>query len=250
MSAKKILVVDDEQIILDMLDNAFSKVGYSVYLATNAREALEILEQESIPLMFIDLGLEKMNGFEFCERIRENNPQAIIYALTGFAVLFGPKEILEAGFDGYLGKPVKLKELYQIAKDSFEKLDRLSEIKPIKRILVVDDDDQFRKMLSKMLKTEGYEVTEAANGNKAIEQHSAQSFDLIITDIIMPDKEGIEVIVEIKDIDPKSKFIVVSGANWYGSDVEFEVAKTLGAQVLQKPFEHEALLEAIKQIQG
>ena len=55
--------------------------------------------------MFIDLGLETMNGFELCENIRKNNPDAIIYALTGYAGLFGPQEILEAGFDDYFAKP-------------------------------------------------------------------------------------------------------------------------------------------------
>jgi CheY-like chemotaxis protein len=99
MCARKILVVDDEPIILDMLDDAFSKVGYSVFLATNADEAFGILKQESISLMFIDLGLETMSGFELCGHIRKNNPEAIIYALTGYAGLLGSHKIFEAGFD-------------------------------------------------------------------------------------------------------------------------------------------------------
>jgi DNA-binding response OmpR family regulator len=123
MSKRKILVVDDEPMILNMLDDAFSKVGYSVFLATNADEAFEILKQESIPLMFIDIGLEAMNGFELCENIRKGNPKAIIYALTGNAGLFGPQEMLEAGFDDYFAKPISLKDLYQVVKVSFEKLD-------------------------------------------------------------------------------------------------------------------------------
>ena len=83
------MVVDDEPIILDLLDNAFSKVGYSVFLATNA------------------------------------DPEAIIYALTGYAGLFGPREMLEAGFDDYFAKPISLKDLYRAVKESFEKLDNL-----------------------------------------------------------------------------------------------------------------------------
>lgn len=147
---KKILVVDDEPSILYMLDSAFGKVGYSVFLAANATEAFEILKQQSIPLMFIDLGLEPMNGFELCENVRKDNPDAVIYALTGYAGLFGPHEILEAGFDDYFAKPFKFKELYQNVEEAFKKLDRLSEIKAINRILIVDDDDKFRKMLRKL----------------------------------------------------------------------------------------------------
>ena len=124
MCARKILVVDDEQIILDMLGDAFSKVGYSVFLATNADEALEILTQESITLMFIDLGLETMSGFDLCERIRKDNSDAIIYALTGYAEFLGSHEILESGFDDCFAKPIRLKDLYQTVKESFEKLDK------------------------------------------------------------------------------------------------------------------------------
>jgi YesN/AraC family two-component response regulator len=105
-------------------------------------------------------------------------------------------------------------------------------------------------MLRKTLEQGGYEVVEAVDGDEAINRHSEQSFDLIITDIIMPGKEGIETIIEIKNNDPEAQFIVVSGSHWYGSDVEFEIAKTLGAQTLRKPFEQKALLKAIKQIQN
>ena len=122
MSAGKILVVDDEPLILDMLGDAFSKVGYSVYLASSANEALGILKKESIPLMFIDLGLESMNGFELCRNIRKDNPEAIIYALTGYTGFYEPHTYLDAGFDGIFDKPISLNDIYQVVKDSFEKL--------------------------------------------------------------------------------------------------------------------------------
>jgi CheY-like chemotaxis protein len=250
MVERKILVVDDEPIILEMLSDAFGKVGYSVLRSTNAEQAIEILGQETIPVMFIDLGLETMNGFELCEHIRKENPEAIIYALTGYAGLFGSHEIFEAGFDNYFAKPIRLQDLYIAVRESFEKLDRLAYKKTIKRILVVDDEEQFRKMLRKTLEQGGYEVVEAADGDEAIKRHFDQPADLIITDIIMPRKEGIETVLEIKEKDPKVKFIVVSGDNWYSSDVEFEIAKTLGAKTLKKPFERKALFEAIKQLQN
>jgi len=79
-------------------------------------------------------------------------------------------------------------------------------------------------------------------------RYTEKPFDLVITDIVMPGKEGIESIVDIKNFDPGAKIIAISGAGWYGADAEFEVAKTLGAQTLRKPFEHEDLLDAISQV--
>jgi len=120
---QKILIVDDEPLILNLLGDAFSKVGYSVYLAANANEALGILKQEPIPFMIIDLGLESINGFKLCEIIRKDNPEAIIYALSGYTGYYDPQEFKAAGFDGIFDKPIILNDLYQVVKESFEKMD-------------------------------------------------------------------------------------------------------------------------------
>ena len=72
MIEHKILVVDDEAAIREMLTTAFTRAGYAAFTAVNGEQALEILKQESIPLMFIDLGLQTMTGFELCERIRQS----------------------------------------------------------------------------------------------------------------------------------------------------------------------------------
>lgn len=122
MCTRKILVVDDEPLILNLLDDALSKVGYSVYPASNGDEALAILKKESIPVMFIDLGLESMNGFELCKNIRKDNKEAIIYALTGYSGFHEPQLFIKAGFDGVFDKPIVLNDLIKIVKDSLEKL--------------------------------------------------------------------------------------------------------------------------------
>ena len=126
MDEKKILVVDDEDMIREILEKAFCKAGYCVRLATGAKEALEILRKEYIPVIFIDLGLEIMNGFELCGHIRKDRPSALIYALSGYAELINLHDIREAGFDDYFTKPISINTLYKVAKDSFEKIQRLT----------------------------------------------------------------------------------------------------------------------------
>jgi DNA-binding response OmpR family regulator len=123
---KKILIVDDEDTIRELLEKAFCKAGYCVRLATCAKEALEFLRKEYIPVIFVDLGLEKMNGFELCGHIRKASPSSLIYALSGYAELFSSSDIREAGFDDYFTKPVSIDTLYKVAKDSFEKIQRLT----------------------------------------------------------------------------------------------------------------------------
>ena len=100
---------------------AFCKAGYCVRLATSAEEALEILRKENISVIFVDIGLEKMNGFELCGHIRKDNPRALIYALSGYPELFLPQDISDGGFNDYFSKPISIENLYKVVKDSLRR---------------------------------------------------------------------------------------------------------------------------------
>ena len=119
-----ILVVDDEEAIRNLLERAFTKVGYTVHSAENGEEALEILKQENIQVMFLDLKLPGMSGVELCTKIRKDKPIALIYAMTAYTSLFELADYRDAGFDDYFTKPVELKILSKAAEDAFEKIER------------------------------------------------------------------------------------------------------------------------------
>ncbi len=124
MSERKILVVDDEVPIRELLSEAFAQEGYKTITAAGGAEALKILDDESIQVLFLDLNMPGMNGIELCRIIREKNPVAVIYAMTGYSTLFTLVECRQAGFDDYFTKPIRLDMAYQAASDAFEKLDR------------------------------------------------------------------------------------------------------------------------------
>jgi CheY-like chemotaxis protein len=116
-------------------------------------------------------------------------------------------------------------------------------------ILLVDDDEQFRSMLSAVLRRAGYEVEEACNGNEATMMYLGHQTDLVITDLIMPDKEGLETIREIRHNNPAARIIAMSGGGRKGSVDYLRVATAFGAQmVLDKPFSHREILEAIREV--
>lgn len=121
---KKLLIVDDERSIRDLFQQAFSQPDYQVHLAENGEQALDILKQNDIDLIFLDLKLFGMNGIELCRRIRQDKPISIIYAITGWTGLFEVEECREAGFDDFFTKPVKLDVLFRAVENAFEKLDR------------------------------------------------------------------------------------------------------------------------------
>ncbi len=124
MTERKILIVDDDESIRDMLEEAFSKAGYAVQSAESAEKAFDILRQESIMVMFLDLKLPGMNGVELCRRIRKENQLGIIYALTGYTDLFGLIECRGAGFDDFFTKPVSIELLLEATQEAFKRIER------------------------------------------------------------------------------------------------------------------------------
>ena len=117
------------------------------------------------------------------------------------------------------------------------------------RILIIDDEDQPRRMLQQVLTRAGYEVIEARNGNEGLQYFRARPTDLIITDILMPEKEGLETIIDIRREFPAVKIIAISGGGRTGNLNFLEVAKRLGAQhTLQKPFELQEMLGAVRDL--
>ena len=118
----------------------------------------------------------------------------------------------------------------------------------MKSILIIEDDDQLRTLLQNVLLKEGYTIFVAGNGNEGVLQAREKRPDLIITDIIMPEKEGLETIIDIRKEIPHVKIIAMSGGGTY-SDLSFlDVAKRLGAQqTLSKPFSATELREAVHQ---
>ncbi len=120
----EILFVDDDALIREIFNDAFSGMGYTVRMTENAEDALEMLRHEFVQVMFLDLNLPKMNGLDLCRYIKKDNPTAIIYALTGYASLFELINCREAGFDDYFVKPMKLEILLRAAEDAFNRIER------------------------------------------------------------------------------------------------------------------------------
>jgi two-component system nitrogen regulation response regulator GlnG len=114
------------------------------------------------------------------------------------------------------------------------------------RILVVDDDAAFRKAISRALRAAGHDVEEASDGGKAQQVLKSLPPDLLITDIMMPDGDGFELISAMKRMHPAVRILVVSGRKFFGSLDLLHMAGRLGADdTLGKPFSTEQLLDKV-----
>ena len=114
------------------------------------------------------------------------------------------------------------------------------------RILVVDDDDQIRNAFRLTLERAGYEVEEAQDGKAAMKRFAQWHADLVITDIVMPEKDGLEVMMELRRTAPSVRILAVSGGGLVNPFTYLVMAKNLGADVvLVKPVDKETLLKTV-----
>ena len=115
------------------------------------------------------------------------------------------------------------------------------------RILVIDDDEQMRDLLQRAMQWAGFEVVAAENGRLGQQSFEAQPADLIITDLIMPDQEGLETISVLKKRYPAVKIIAISGGGRIGPEAYLPAALELGAdRVFAKPFDVKELVTAVQ----
>jgi CheY-like chemotaxis protein len=121
----------------------------------------------------------------------------------------------------------------------------------VARILLVEDDDAVREILRKALVSAGYDVEEAADGDLAVAAYRRQRSDLVITDLVMPQKDGLAAIIELRRLDPAVKIIAMSGGGRMlgPGQLYLESARLFGAlRLLAKPFNAAALLTAVSEV--
>lgn len=116
-------------------------------------------------------------------------------------------------------------------------------------VLVIDDSASVRLTVRRMLEAEQFNVITAANGREGVELFRARQPELVITDIIMPEQEGIETILQMRREQPDAKIIAISGGGRIGNTNFLSIARRVGADdTLAKPFKREQLLRVVRSV--
>lgn len=119
------------------------------------------------------------------------------------------------------------------------------------RVLIIDDDEQIRVLLEQMMHWAGFEVMVAENGKVAMQLQREQPADLVITDLIMPEQEGLETISRLKKDYEGIKIIAISGGGRIGPEAYLPAALELGAdRVFSKPFDVQEIVDTVRAMLG
>lgn len=116
-------------------------------------------------------------------------------------------------------------------------------------VLIVEDDKELREMLKMSLQRRGFAVQVAENGKEAISHFKPLLTDLVVTDLIMPEEDGLKVVIKLRELKPTIKIIAISGGGKVGPGSYLNLAKALGADAIySKPFSIKDLIVKIEQL--
>ncbi|MCP4584145.1 MAG: response regulator [candidate division Zixibacteria bacterium] len=241
-----ILVIDDEKLIRDLLGETLGALGYTALTAEDFKGAVNILDSQSIDVVITDIMLPDKSGIELIELVKKNFAKTPVLAISGKNI--PRQEILDAGADGFLAKPFRIGVVEEMIQKTLlqQDIERANPIPGRKKILVVDDEPDVVSTLIESLDALGYQAIGAANGVEALEIIEKDSFDLVITDIRMPEKNGIDLLKDIKSKFPDLPVVIITG---YTLAYPPEQAKKEGAEgYIPKPFRINQIDELLAKI--
>ena len=172
--------------------------GYSVLEASGGFEALSLIERHGgkIDLMLADIVMPEMSGPELVERAAKLRPAMAVVLMSGYPGEVLNERVTRGPMSDYLLKPFTPESLGSRVREA------LGPQRFAARILVVDDEQGICRLFERILAQQGYEVSSAADGSEALQALSEQRFDLMITDLVMPTREGIETIQAVRKLYP------------------------------------------------
>lgn len=241
----RILIVEDDPMISDIYQKKFTSAGFEAVVAENGASVLKNMENGQFDLVLLDMVLPDMNGIEILKKLKAGkyNPQMKVVIFSNLSEKSDRDEALKNGADGFIGKTqytpselvVEIRRMLHEFHEEKKNGDRLTngqtenaEDAGKKKILFIEDEDIFIDMLEKKLTDEGYAVEIAKNGAWALKEAMQKDFDLVITDMVLPNMNGEEIIQKLKS-EEKTKNIPIIALSASISKEELARVKELGA---------------------
>ena len=228
----KVLIVENDPKSSLELNRILIKNGFEVTRAESVKNAINKLQTDlSVGLIISDIDLPEADGFSLLKYLQNNKAHGDIPILV-FSDIADKHLVLKSknlGARDFIIKPFDSDKL-------MEKIGKILQPKSSPRVLVVDDDEFILEILEKIVHREGFEVASVLSAKEALQKLENGNFDAVISDIVMPDMDGIELLKEVKEKHPSIKMLMITGhTGKYGS----ESVMDLGADgFVSKPFKN------------
>ena len=225
----KILIIDDDGIVRDALFVFLTRAGHEVFTAADGANGVQVFKAALPDLVVLDRDLPILSGSGVFDKIREVSKNVPILILSGYndpeevgaylrsgAAAFLPKSDglspVLAEIDRLLGVPAKAAApVTRSAGPAPDSAVKTAPVPPAGLILIADDDQETRSLLRRFLSSLAYEILEAKDGGEALELARARRPDIVLLDISMPKKDGVEVLKELAPEMPGTGFMMITG---------------------------------------
>jgi len=225
---KKILIIEDDVNFAKVLKDLAHEHNYKAIIALDGETGLYHADYFEPDAIILDLGLPGIDGQKVIDHLKANvKTRAIpvhVISASDFDI-----ELLKKGAIGFLSKPVTKKQL----DDVFEKIRQISE-KPLKRLLIVEDEPITRKSIEKLLKDDSLEIVSTDSGEKAVQLLKESKFDCLVLDLGLEDINGFDVLKEIQNDEKAKQVPVVIYTARDLSREEDELLKKYGSSIILK----------------
>jgi len=239
-----ILIVDDDSQLLDLMSDTLSSLGYRIEGAGGGVEALEKLSSQRFDLMITDIKMPDMDGISLLKRVRLHYPDMPVLFITGYGE---PEVIGRASPDGFLAKPFRISKIEELIEQVLSGRKDDDNFGPIRRVMVVDDDDIFRQTLFDILRVYNYLPLAVSNASEAMRELEDGEIDAVITDVKMPGVDGVSLLKQIKTRFPDIPVILIT-AFYSPQDTAVGQSDVTPDGFLQKPFKAENIIRLLEQL--
>jgi DNA-binding response OmpR family regulator len=243
----KVLVVDDDEHILQLLRHQLEAEGYRVLTAQRGEDVFPLARSQRPALITLDVILEDIDGFQVLEKLKQDPITSKIPVIIVSIVPDAETRGVALGAAGYIGKPFEEEQMLAQVRQVLASLG-IGDNGRVNRVLVVDDDRHIVEWLKVALSSNGFVVRGAYSGQEALARVHEESPDLILLDLKMPDMDGSEVIRRLRR-EPATRdipVIVITGSSF--DDAQVRVVGMGVKHMLTKPFTIETLVQEIKRI--
>ncbi|MGK5080395.1 EAL domain-containing protein [Janthinobacterium sp. HLX7-2] len=252
MSAR-ILIIEDNATNMELMVYLLRAFGYTPLAAYDGEEGVRMARSELPDLIICDVHLPKLDGYGVVAELKKDPLLRKIPALavTALAMVGDRERLLEAGFNGYIGKPIE-PDLFVAELESFLPGAPSTPVKnDIATILIVDDHVLNREFLTALLGYSGHRLLEAANGADALDVMRTERPDLIISDILMPNMDGYEFVMRVHEDAALADVPIIFYTATYREQEAIQLAQACGVRwVLPKPSDPELIVRTVNEALG
>jgi CheY-like chemotaxis protein len=237
MSNSRVLVVDDDPNLTDLLVDTLETIGYLARPAASAQEALALLASEHFDLVISDINMPEMSGIELLQQIKREHHHLPVMLITGISTETVKAQAYSSGADGFLAKPFRIGSIESEIAKLLQNINR-------RRVVVIDDNEDFLLSLKARLEERDNVVTAFTNVSDSVKYLDEHAVDLVITDLKMPDGDGITLVEMLHERYPDLPVIMVSA---YATEGLIARIKEAGVnRFLPKPIDFKELDEALE----